>query len=157
MLAVSSVGLAAGGHLVGGGQVEPVFLGLLVAAATVAAHAWLSRERGLLAIAATVIGLQVGVHLGLTVGHAHSVGPAMILTHAAAALLLAVLLRAGEARIYAAARRRVLRLLVALRVMAAGLPRPLATSEVRWEVACNLPSVWTPAPGLRRGPPALAL
>ena len=152
MLAVSSVGLAAGGHLLGGGHVEPLFLLLLLAAATLTGHTWLSKERGMLAIAGAVVTVQIGVHLGLTLGHAHALSTSMVLAHAGAALLLAVFLRTGEARIYAAARRRLLNLLVAMRLLTAGLPQYLPMSLARWEgPSCSL-TPWTPAPGQRRGP-----
>lgn len=156
MLAVSSVGLAAGGHLLGGGHVEPLFLLLLLAAATLTGHTWLSKERGMLAIAGAVVTVQVGVHLGLTLGHDHALSAAMVLTHAGAALLLAVFLRTGEARIYAAARRRLLNLLVAMRLLTAGLPQYLPMSLARWEGPCCSLTPWTPAPGQRRGPPVAA-
>lgn len=142
------------GHLQGGGHTEPVFLLLLFGAATLGGHAWLSKERGLLAIVAAVLVVQVTVHLALTLGHDHTLTPAMILTHTGAALVLAVFLRSGEARLYAATRRRLVNLLIAMRLLAAGLPQYLPTSVTRWEgPSCRL-TTWTPAPGQRRGPPA---
>jgi hypothetical protein len=154
VLGGTSVGLAAGGHVLGGGHAEPVFIGLLVVAATLFGHAWLSRERGLLAIICAVVGVQAGVHVGLTVGHDHHMSTAMLLTHAGAAVLLGALLRAGEARIHAALRRRALRLMVAVRLLAAGLPAPLPMTAVPMPQPLLANSVWNPAPASRRGPPA---
>lgn len=154
-LGVTSVGLAAGGHIAAGGHVEPVFAGLLVVAAVLASHGWLRRERGLVAITAAVGTVQIAVHLGLTVGHSHNAGPMMIGAHAAMALVLAAFLRSGEARIHAAARRRYLAWLVAVRLLIADLPRPLPSAR-RIEPVQGLHTLWTPTPGPMRGPPAPA-
>lgn len=155
VLGVASVGLAAGGHIVAGGHVEPVFAGLLVIAAVLSSHAWLHRERGLLAITVAVVAVQIGVHLGLAVGHDHRAGTTMLVAHAGAALLLALFLRSGEARLHAAARRRYLRLLIAAHLLLAGVPRALP--QARTLVGKTpMRSLWVPAPGLRRGPPVAA-
>ncbi len=128
-------------------------MGLLVIAAVLAARTWLSKERGLLAITAAVVIVQGAAHLGLSVGHPHPMSAAMVLTHAGAAVLLGVFLRLGEARVYAAARRRLLWLLVAMRLLAAGLPPRLAVTPAVVPAGDPLTSVWIPAPDHRRGPP----
>lgn len=115
MLGGCSVTLSVVGHLAGGGHVDPVFLLLLSALAVVAAYGWLSRERGLASILAAVCGVQVIVHVLLGAGHFHADSSAMLLGHACAAVVLAGFLRWGEARVFAAARGRYLRWLVALR------------------------------------------
>lgn len=155
MLGTTSVGLAASGHIAAGGHVEPVFAGLLLVAAVLAAHGWLRRERGLPAITAAVLVAQVAVHLGLTVGHGHSASTTMLAAHAVMALVLAGFLRFGEARIHAAARRRYLRWLVALRLLIADLPRPLPRTRPQ-APAQRYRTLWTPTPGPMRGPPTLA-
>ena len=128
VLGTTSVGLATAGHIAAGGHVEPLFAGLLIVAAVLAAHAWLRHERGLIAITAAVLTVQATVHLGLTVGHEHTPSTTMLAAHAVMALALAVFLRFGEARLHAAARRRYIRWLVAVRLLIAGLPQALPTS-----------------------------
>ena len=155
MLGTTSVALASGGHLAAGGHVEPVFAALLVVAAVLGSHGWLRRERGLLAITAAVVTVQIAVHVGLTVSHEHSASTTMVAAHAAMALVLAVFLRFGESRIHAAARRRYLAWLVALRLLIADLPRPLPTARTLQPVQA-LHTLWTPTPGPLRGPPAPA-
>lgn len=154
MLGVSAVGLATVAHLLGGGHAEPVFIALLIAAATLSSHAWLTKERGLLAITAAVVAAQFAVHLTLAGGHSHQLSVGMLLTHAGAALLLGVFLRVGEARIHAAARRRWLRLLVAVRVALAGVPQPLAASPLPASEPLVLTSLWIEHTEPGRGPPA---
>lgn len=131
-----------------------MFLLLLLAAATVAAYHWTQRERGLLAISAAVLAVQGSVHLTLGLGHAHG-GGGMLGAHLAAALLLGLFLRFGEARLHAAARRRYLQWLVALRLTAAGEPaRPVRQRPI-WAIAA-LRDVWTPGGVTGRGPPVAA-
>jgi hypothetical protein len=125
VLGGSSVGLATVGHLVGGGHLEPAFLGLLTAAMALASYGWLRRERGLLAITAAVAGIQVVSHAAFSVGHVHPMSAAMVAGHATAAVVLAVFLRWGEARTFAVARRRYLQWATAVRCALAGLsPMP---------------------------------
>ena len=149
------MGLATAGHLAGGGHLEPVFAALLVAAAVLAGHGWLRRERGLLAITTAVLTVQVVVHFGLTVGHDHSASTTMLAAHAGMALLLAAFLRFGEARLHAAARRRYARWLVAVRLLIADLPHTLPNTRT-FHPTARLHTLWTPTPGPMRGPPALA-
>jgi hypothetical protein len=149
------VGLATAGHIGAGGHVEPVFAGLLVMAAVLAGHGWLRRERGLLAITAAVLIVQVTVHLGLTVGHDHAASTTMLAAHTGMALLLAFFLRFGEARLHAAARRRYARWLVAVRLLIAGLPQSLPTS-IALPLPQRLETLWTPTAWPLRGPPASA-
>jgi hypothetical protein len=119
------VGLATAGHLVGGGHLEPAFLGLLTASMTLASYGWLRRERSLLAITGAVAGIQVLSHVAFTVGHVHPLSTSMLAGHAVAAVVLAVFLRWGEARTFAMARRRYLQWATAVRCAVAGLsPMP---------------------------------
>jgi hypothetical protein len=155
-LAGSSVGLALLAHLLGGGHADPALLMLLVAAGTAGAHHWTARERGLLAIVAAVLLTQVVVHATLGLGHGHTAGMAMTAAHGAAAVLLAVFLRLGEARLHAAARRRYLQWSVTVRLALAGRPRPLPLpARLVWRTRA-LRSVWTPRVPAGRGPPAPA-
>ena len=126
VLGGSAVALSAAGHMLGGGHVEPVLLGLLVALASLAAYGWLRTERGLIAIAAAVTVVQGATHVILGAGHTHSSSSAMLAGHVVAGLALAFLLRSGESRIFAAARRRYLQWQIAVRSALAGLgvPRP---------------------------------
>ena len=152
-LAGSSVGLAAGAHFLAGGHADPVFLALLLATATVASYHWTKRERNLLTIVAAVLAVQAVVHV--TLGHAHS-GRSMLGAHVAAALLLALFLRIGEARLHAAARRRYLRWIVALRLALAGtLERPAVTRGLLGEIS-QLRDVWIDGTAAGRGPPVPA-
>lgn len=153
VLGISAVGLATVGHVVGGGHVEPVFVGLLIVAATLGGYGWLGRERGLIAITAVVLGTQIAAHVVLAVGHQHTMSEQMLITHAGAAVVLAVFLAVGEARLHAAARRRFLQWLVAVRIAVAGLPR-----ELPWTARVNrsvrpLFSLWAHGFGDGRGPP----
>jgi hypothetical protein len=118
VLGGSSTALSVGGHLLGGGHVEPVLVALLTALAAGVGYAWLRRERGLIPLVGAVIASQVLTHVALSAGHPH--GASMVMAHAAAAVALACFLRWGEARVFAAARRRYLRWLVALRLAQAG-------------------------------------
>jgi hypothetical protein len=156
-LAGSSVGLAGTGHAFGGGHVDVVFLALVVTATTVGAYHWVARERGLPAIVAVVVLLQVCLHALFGVGHAEGAAPvSMVVAHAVAAILLAVFLRWGEARLHAAARRRYLQWAVAVRLALAGRPRPLPLRpRITWP-ARTLRTVWTSGTPAGRGPPAAA-
>lgn len=153
-LAGSSVGLATGAHFLGGGHADPVFLLLLLVAAGVGAYHWTRSERGLLAIVTAVLVVQGAVHLTLGLGHSHA-GGGMLGAHLAAALLLALFLRSGEARLYAAARRRYLQWLVALRLALAGEPAQPVAARPIWTIPA-LRDVWTPGGVAGRGPPAAA-
>lgn len=154
MLAGSSVGLAAGAHFLAGGHADPVFLALLLATATVGSYHWTKRERGLLTIAAAVLAVQAVVHL--TLGHSHS-GSRMLAAHAVAAVLLALFLRTGEARLHAVARRRYLQWVVALRLALAEAPaRPVVTRRL-FEVVQTARDVWIDGTAPGRGPPSPAL
>lgn len=145
--------LAASGHILAGGHTDPVLMLLLTAGTALAAYGWLGRERGLPAIAAAVVIVQAGCHLVLLTGHNGAYGMPMLATHAGAALLLAVFLRCGEARIYAAARRRYLHWLIAVRVALAGLrPTPVRTVVIAAEPAV-LESLWFSGGVNGRGPP----
>jgi hypothetical protein len=122
VLGGSAVGLSAGGHVIGGGHAEPVLIILLMVVAVLAAYGWLRSERSLLAILAAVAVVQVGAHVVLSAGHAQAGSTAMTVAHFGAGIVLAVLLRNGESRIFAAARRRFLQWLITVRTALAGLP-----------------------------------
>ena len=122
MLGAASSGLALAGHMSGGGHVEPVSAALLVAGVSLGTYGWLQRERGIAAILAAVIAVQAGGHLLFSVGHAHAADSRMVLGHLVASVVLAAFLRWGEARVFAAARRRYLQWAVAVRCAMAGLP-----------------------------------
>jgi hypothetical protein len=156
VLGGSAVALSAGGHMLGGGHLEPVLLVLLVALASLAAYGWLRSERGLLAIIAAVTVVQAVTHVILGAGHTHSSSSAMLAGHLLAGLLLAVLLRSGESRIFAAARRRYLQWQIAVRCALAGLVAPRgARPQLVADSAATLTSRFhTPVQG--RGPPAAA-
>lgn len=156
ILGGSSVGLAAAGHLGGGGHAEPVLLAMLVATTSLAASGWVRRERGLIAITGAVVGVQVLAHLALSIGHTHSPADSMLLAHAASALALAAFLRWGESRIFATTRRRYLQWLVTVRCAVAGL-RPLpAWSPLAVEADIVTVSAWIHRVGAGRGPPVTA-
>jgi hypothetical protein len=129
VLGGSAVALSAAGHIAGGGHAEPVLLLLLGALAALGAYGWLRTERGLVSIVGAVAVVQLAAHLVLSAGHAHAGSSAMLGAHAVAGLLLAALLRRGEARIFAAARRRYLQWRVAVRTALAGLPTLLAVPQ----------------------------
>lgn len=153
MLAGAAVGLSVTGHVLGGGHVEPVLIGLLLGAVLLGSHAWLRKERGLLGIVGVVVGVQIATHLMLTLGHSHRPTVAMFLTHAGAAIVLAVFLRVGEARLHAAARRRLTWLLVATRIADAASPRLLPAGAVISYEPLALTSLTTARANPRRGPP----
>ncbi len=148
--------LSAGGHVVGGGHTEPVLLGLLTVMTVLAAYGWLRSERGVLAILAAVAVVQVGAHVVLSAGHAHAGSTAMTLAHLGTGLLLAVLLRHGESRIFAAARRRYLRWLVAVRLALAGLPARSPRSAVVVVTAGGASMTGIHRNTLGRAPPVVA-
>jgi len=155
-LGASAVALSAGGHMLGGGHMEPVLLALLVALASLAAYGWLRTERGLLAIIAAVTVVQAATHVILGAGHTHSSSSAMLAGHLLAGLVLAVVLRTGEARIFAAARRRYLQWQIAVRSAVAGLGAPhLPRPRVITGAAPVLTS-WLHCDVQGRGPPAAA-
>lgn len=156
VLGGSAVALSAGGHLAGGGHAEPVLLALLTGVAALGAYGWLRKERGLFALLLAVAIVQVGAHVVLTAGHAHAGSTAMTLAHLGAALLLAVLLRHGESRIFAAARRRYLQWLVAVRSALAGLPtrRPGTTAVTVARSGGSMAGIHSRAQG--RAPPVTA-
>lgn len=136
-LGVASAGLAAAGHIAGGGHLEPASMALLAAGASVAGYGWLSRERGLVAIWTAVVAVQGAGHVLAGVGHTHAMDARMLMGHLVAAAVLAGFLRWGEARVFAAARRRYLEWSVAVRSALAGLPElpawrpaPVAASPV---------------------------
>lgn len=156
VLGASSVALATAGHILGGGHLEPVFVLLLFGAISLSAFGWLRRERGLLAITATVAVLQVLAHLAFSVGHAHSVSVSMLAGHAVVALLLAIFLRWGEARVYAVARRRYLQWATAVRCAIAGRsPRPIWCTHLQAGAPVTA-STWIHRIGSGRGPPVAA-
>lgn len=155
-LAGTSVLLATAGHTLAGGHVDPILTLLLTGTAALAAYGWLRRERGLAAIICAVVAVQVTCHAVLSVGHTGAHNPAMLLTHAGAAILLAVFLRTGEARVYAAARRRYLQWVVAVRSALAGVRVPVARPAAVTATAVSLRDVWTPGVVAGRGPPARA-
>lgn len=156
MLAVSSVGLAAAGHVLGAGHADPAFIGLLLAATTAAGYHWSGRERSLPAILAAVVAVQLVAHILLSVGHEHVAGTPMLAGHAGAAVVLALFLRCGEARLHAAARRRYLQWLVTVRLALAGLPslRPIPRRVVAQVPV--LSSLWILRCPAGRGPPCAA-
>lgn len=135
---------------------EPVLVALLVALAGLAAYGWLRTERGLPAIITAVIAVQAATHVILGAGHTHSSSTAMLAGHLVAGLLLAVLLRTGESRIFAAARRRYLQWQIAVRSALAGLaaPRPQQPRLIA-STATTLTS-WFHTGVQGRGPPAAA-
>ena len=152
----TAVSLAVLGHVTGGGVVEPISILLMVAAASVAAYAWLRSERGLIAITGAVVIVQVVGHVLLSLGHQGPSAPGMTLAHAGAAILLAFFLRWGEARIFAAARRSCLRLLIAARLRVAGTPNLPPNRATIGTVFRRGHSVWLGTGTGRRGPPAAA-
>lgn len=156
ILAGTSVGLAATGHVVAGGHIDPILTLLLTATVALGAYGWLRRERGLAAIIGAVVAVQAACHVVLSVGHAGAHHPSMLLSHAGAAILLALFLRSGEARIFAAARRRFLQWLVAVRSALAGVRVLVAQPVTIWPSAQILRDVWTPGSVAVRGPPACA-
>jgi hypothetical protein len=79
----------------------------------------------------------------------------MMGAHAVAAVMLAVFLRLGEARLHAAARRRLLRWVVALRLALAGRPGVLPRTRPVWFTVV-LQSMWVPCVPEGRGPPAFS-
>lgn len=141
----------------GGGHVEPVLLALLVAMAALAGYGWLRTERGLLGIVAAVTVMQGATHLILGAAHTHGSSWAMLAGHLVAGVLLAILLRSGESRIFAAARRRYLQWQVAVRSALAGLSAP-RTAHYQL-IAASSPSLtsWFDSGAQGRGPPAAAL
>ena len=130
---------------------------LLTAMAALAAYGWLRTERGLVAIVGAVAVVQLAAHLLLAAGHAHAGSSAMLGAHAVAGLLLAVLLRHGEARLFAAARRRYLQWRVAVRTALAGLPTVPAFAQAR--VAGRTPALtmWIHRAVQGRAPPVAAV
>ena len=142
--------------MLGGGHMEPVLLALLVALASLATYGWLRTERGLLAIIAAVTVVPAATHVILGAGHTHSSSSAMLAGHLLAGLVLAVVLRTGEARIFAAARRRYLQWQIAVRSAVAGLGAPhLPRPRVITGAAPVLTS-WLHCDVQGRGPPAAA-
>ncbi len=128
-------------------------MGLLAAGASVAAYGWLSRERGILAIWTAVVAVQAAGHLLASVGHAHAVDARMLSGHLVAAAVLAVFLRWGEARVFAAARRRYLQWSVAVRSALAGLPElPARRPAPAWASPAS-PGGAVPGTVRGRGPP----
>lgn len=109
-VAFSATALGGAGHLLGGGSIRPALLLLAAGLAVVATWSLAGRERGWLTVAATQVGLQQVAHLVLAAGVAtdgagllpHDL---MLQTHVLAGCLMATLLRAGERRIWATARR----------------------------------------------------
>lgn len=156
LLGASSIALGAGGHALGGGHIEPVFLMLLTAAASLAAYAWLRTERGMIAILTAVIAVQVVSHLTMSMGHAHVTSDMMLMSHAIAAVVLAGFLRFGEARVFARARRRYLRWLVAVRLALAGVRLPrVELAQTSHEPNATV-SVWLLRAVEGRAPPVAA-
>ena len=100
--------------------------------------------------------VQAATHVILGAGHTHSSSSAMLAGHLLAGLVLAVVLRTGEARIFAAARRRYLQWQIAVRSAVAGLGAPhLPRPRVITGAAPVLTS-WLHCDVQGRGPPAAA-
>ncbi len=129
---------------------------LLLATSVLAAYGWSSAERSLLPIIAWVLAVQVLVHMVFAAGHAHQQSTAMLGAHALSALLLAAFLRFGEARVFAAARRRYLRWVIAVRTALVGLsPVPMRSNS--WAVAtAHVLTGVTHRAHAQRGPPVVA-
>ncbi|MCU0279147.1 MAG: hypothetical protein MUE31_09675 [Candidatus Nanopelagicales bacterium] len=155
-LGFTSAALAVAGHGIGGGNLEPALIALAFAASVLGAYGWLRTERTLLPIVAWVLTVQVLMHVTLAAGHAHQQSSAMLVAHAASALVLAGFLRFGEARVFAVARRRYLRWVIAVRMALAGR-KPVARRPLPWSVrrvAALAGGLWmVPA---ERGPPVVA-
>ena len=156
VLGSSAVGLAVGGHLLGGGHVEPVFAALLLCAVSLGSYGWLKRERGLVAITSAVGALQLLTHLAFSAGHAHAVDGVMVGGHAAAAVLLAGFLRWGESRVYSASRRRYLEWLTAVRCAFSGVSAAPARRRPVVVAAPVLCENWIRSAWRGRGPPVAA-
>lgn len=155
-LGLTSVGLAVAGHGIGGGELEPALIALLFAASVLGAYGWLRTERSLVPIIAWVLAVQVLVHLTLAAGHAHQQSISMLVAHAISAVVLAGFLRFGEARVFAVARRRYLRWVIAVRMALAG-GKPVPKRPATWSVRrfAVLPAgLWTTR--AERGPPVMA-
>ena len=156
VLGGSAVALSAGGHVIGGGHAEPVLLVLLASLAALAAYGWLRTERGLLAIVAAVTVVQGAAHLILGAGHTHSSSSAMLAGHLLAGVVLAVLLRTGEARLFAAARRRYLQWQTAVRCALAGVASPQPAPQRLIADGLLRTTSWFDSHAQGRGPPATA-
>lgn len=108
--------LGAVGHVLAGGSTGAGPLLLAFGAAVAAIWPLTSRERGWATIAVVQIAVQAAVHVALgwnTVEHHHAAAAVpddvMVYAHLAAGLLTAALLRLGEHRVWAAARRAAAR------------------------------------------------
>ncbi len=142
--AVASGVLATGAHaLAGGGTADPLVVLIGVAAVGLLAAPALKHERRLPVIVAGLAGAQVGLHLWFAVtaasgGHHHEVatqpaGLLMLAAHGVATVAAAWWLRRGERRLWLAARRSAVALLLArgsarVRVI---VPIPQAAAGVR--------------------------
>jgi hypothetical protein len=145
VLSGAAVAVGAGAHLLGGATVDPVALAAAVPLMLGLSWPLTGRERGWLPIAGAQLAGQQVVHTLLSrAGDAVEPGlpvDVFLYGHVAAALLVAVWLRRGERRTWAAARRAARmvarwwsRLLVLLRhsepphaVQAAAPPEPLVS------------------------------
>ncbi len=157
-----TVMLAVGAHLAGGGGL-PGGTTLALLAATVAAVAapLATKRRGLPALTAGVLTVQLGVHLALSQSSAMaqmtdhdasrvSSSPAMTAAHTVAALALAWWLHRGEDRIWAA----IDRVATALFGRPASAPRLLLVTGLT-AARQLLPALrYTGSISLVRGPPA---
>lgn len=129
-LLVALVALTAAlvGHAAAGGAVPLEALLVLAPLVALTGVAVADRELRLPVLVALVVGVQVVAHLAasLTPGHDHHApsaavpGPAMLMAHLVAALLLGVVLRSGEVVLW----RLVALLCAALGVVRRALPAP---------------------------------
>ncbi|WP_300011600.1 hypothetical protein [Pseudonocardia sp.] len=119
--------LAVTAHVLAGGTARPATVALALLVAAVPAWLLTARERGWLAISAAQLGLQLVVHGVLAQAdpapHVHLVPHDLMLhAHVLAALLAAAVLRLGERRAWAVARRLSARVAAWWRRLAAGVP-----------------------------------
>lgn len=158
--AAAAVGLGMAGHALAGGS--PTLLGALLAALSVFVPSWLlaGRERGWSVIAVVQVAGQQVVHPLLVTASGAPEPSAlphdmMFFLHVVGALVMAVWLRLGERRAWAATRRLVARLVLWLSRLLATPPAPVPTPPR----AQDGPPVPRPRPVLlrhalsRRGPP----
>jgi hypothetical protein len=127
--------LGTGGHVLAGGSVGTGMVAAAVVVATGVAWSAAGRERGTSVIAALQVGLQQLVHTLLTAGDVPAPDgilphDLMLHVHVAAGLLTALVLRAGERRTWAAARRVAARVATWCRRIVLGRRRRTATLAV---------------------------
>ena len=150
-------------HIVAGGSGSTGWAA--VCGALLLGPAWLltGRERGWTAIAGAQLAGQQVVHLLLGLGAAHAAMPApdvMVYLHVIMAALIAVWLRHGERRAWAAARRAAAAVVTLWRALVALFERPVPARPFggppETEPVRQPPWVLLRHSVVRRGPPAAA-